>query len=714
MPKKSILEMNVLERLHNSLSSKVFHAILGFSLILSLIAISFGFFLYSTAINNQFALVAHNTAKTSSLAIENTDSLKYIDRVLEIYENLNDEQLNQKEEDNYNYFESVNDNDYKHILSILEEIEEDNEAICVYLAALDKTNNRLVYIMDTSEDGVIGYWDDYSSKKNNDIYTQKFEENLIQNSSPRLIERDQRYGYLCTSWDVIENNDRYLIMAMADLDMEKAAKTGRLFLIQYFIVIFLAVLILDIWLVQRFKKSVVKPIQDINQAARDYIADKGEGMTKKNHFGSLDIHTGDEIESLSIIIGEMEKDIGLYVDNITKMTAENERLGTELSIASQIQEGTLPNIFPPFPNKHEFDIYATMSTAKEVGGDFYDFFLVDDDHLAIVMADVSGKGVPAALFMMASKILINNLSTIGIIDPGQILEEVNKRIVVHNPAEMFVTVWLGILEISSGKLKAANAGHEYPFVLGKKNNYELLKDRHGFVIGSLEDSHYHTYEIQLEKGDSLFLYTDGVTEATNSNGELFGNDRLLDALNDNPNSTPEGLLKHVKEKIDEFVKDAAQFDDITMLTLAYYGKDSNMEELNIEATIENVPKVTEFIDRKLEEFNCPLKAQTQIDIAIDELFSNIAKYAYHPGVGPATVRVEVEEDPMAVVVTFIDNGQPYDPLKTEDPDLTLSVEEREIGGLGIYVVKKTMDEISYEYKDGQNILRIKKGFIDGK
>ena len=220
---------------------------------------------------------------------------------------------------------------------------------------------------------------------------------------------------------------------------------------------------------------------------------------------------------------------------------------------------------------------------------------------------------------------------------------------------------------------------------------------------------YKNYEIDLQEGDSLFVYTDGVAEATNSNNELFGTDRLLEVLNKNPNVSPDEIIKNVRTAIDEFVLDAPQFDDITMLAFKYNGV-KNMNELNIEATIENVPIVTAFVDDKLEKLDCPIKVQTQIDIAIDELFSNIAKYAYHPEIGPATVKVEVEEDPMAVVITFIDQGVPYDPLANEDPDISLGVDDREVGGLGIYLVKKTMDDISYEYKDGHNILRIKKEF----
>ena len=417
-----------------------------------------------------------------------------------------------------------------------------------------------------------------------------------------------------------------------------------------------------------------------------------------------------EYTALASSIDKMEADTVSYIDNITAITADRERLGTELSIASQIQEGSIPSMFPAYPDRKEFDIYASMTPAKEVGGDFYDFFLVDDDHLALVMADVSGKGVPAALFMMVTKILISEITKSGA-SASEALSVVNKRICEHNKAEMFVTVWLGILEISTGVLRAANAGHEYPALRRAGGSFELFKDKHGFVVGGMEGVRYSDYEIELSAGDTLFLSTDGVPEATSSASELFGPGRMIDALNERPDADPETLLSAVKTAIDRFVGDAPQFDDITMMALTYRAG-GDVTELTVDATVGNIEKVTAFVNGKLEAHGCPLKAQKQIDLAIDELFGNIASYAYNPDVGPATVRVEVEKDPLSVIVTFIDRGKPYDPLKHSDPDVTLSAEEREIGGLGIFLVKKTMDDVSYEYKDGQNILTIRKSIAN--
>ena len=242
----------------------------------------------------------------------------------------------------------------------------------------------------------------------------------------------------------------------------------------------------------------------------------------------------------------------------------------ELKTASEIQEGMLPSIFPAFPNRPEFDIYASMDPAREVGGDFYDFFLVDDDHLCIVMADVSGKGVPAALLMMASKIILANHAMMGK-SPGEILTDANVTVFANNKMDLFVTVWLGILEISTGKLTASNAGHEYPVIRRPGGDFDLYKDPHGFVLGSFEDECYEEYEERLEPGSKIFVYTDGVPEAMDRERQQFGLDRMLAALNRDPDASPYQLLKNVRDGVQEFVGDAEQFDDLTMLCLEYKG-----------------------------------------------------------------------------------------------------------------------------------------------
>ncbi|MBO4406314.1 MAG: PP2C family protein-serine/threonine phosphatase, partial [Clostridia bacterium] len=252
---------------------------------------------------------------------------------------------------------------------------------------------------------------------------------------------------------------------------------------------------------------------------------------------------------------------------------EQKRVEEELRMARELQMSALPMEFPPFPDREEFCLYASMTPAKEVGGDFYDFFLVDEDHLGLIMADVSGKGIPAALFMMACKIILQSCAMLGN-SASEILTKTNEAICSNNPEEMFITVWLGILEISTGKLTAANAGHEYPVLKRADGGFELFRDKHGFVAGSMEGIRYQEYELQLCPGDKLFVYTDGVREARDADGKQFGTERMLAALNESRDAEPEKILKSVRRAVDAFVKDAEQFDDLTMLCMEYRGKGS--------------------------------------------------------------------------------------------------------------------------------------------
>ena len=309
-------------------------------------------------------------------------------------------------------------------------------------------------------------------------------------------------------------------------------------------------------------RTISKPIIRLT----DTVKNTGEGDFDKKS----DIVTRDEIGDLAQSFNKMQDELKLYTENLKVATAEKERIGAELSLATRIQADMLPNIFPAFPDRPEFDIYASMDPAREVGGDFYDFFLIDENHLCLLIADVSGKGVPAALFMMASRIILANNAKMGL-SPAEILTKTNEMICQNNREEMFVTVWLGILEISTGKLTAANAGHEYPVLMQADGKFEFVKDKHGFVIGGMDGMKYKEYELKLTKGSKLFLYTDGVPEATNAENELFGADRMLAALNGNTNANPEELLKNVRRAVDGFVKDAEQFDDLTMLGLEYRG-----------------------------------------------------------------------------------------------------------------------------------------------
>ncbi len=312
-------------------------------------------------------------------------------------------------------------------------------------------------------------------------------------------------------------------------------------------------------------KRIVNPLNTITK----HISELSESNLE---FKMDDAYrTGDEVEELAKSFAGISHRTVEYLDTVRRVTAEKERISAELTLATQIQAAMLPHIVPAFPDRSDFDVIGSMHPAKEVGGDFYDYFLVDDNHLCMVMADVSGKGVPAALFMMASKIILQSVAMMGK-SPAEILTRANEAICSNNEAQMFVTVWLGILELSTGKLTAANAGHEYPVFKKPGGEFELFKDRHGFVIGGMEGVKYREYEVQMEPGTKLFVYTDGVPEAANRELELFGTERMTQALNTNPEVPVLSILQNVQNAVDEFVGDAEQFDDLTMLCLEYIGQ----------------------------------------------------------------------------------------------------------------------------------------------
>ena len=319
------------------------------------------------------------------------------------------------------------------------------------------------------------------------------------------------------------------------------------------------------------RRMVVDPISSLAAKASAFGANGEDDLeTLMTQIIEVPNLRDDEINDLYVDIHNMQFGLIRYMKNLTTVTEERERLGTELDIANRIQASMLPNTFPAFPDRDEFDVYALMKPAKSVAGDFYDFFLIDEDHLGVVMADVSGKGIPASLFMMMAKIIINSTAQQNL-PPHKVLEKANDRICMNNDADMFVTVWFGIITISTGHVVASNAGHEYPVLQNEDGVYELFRDRHGFVLGGMDGLHFRDYEFDLTKGQTLFLYTDGVPEATTAQNEQFGTERMIEALNRKQTADPQELVHYMLRTVDDFDGDVPQFDDITMLAIRYKG-----------------------------------------------------------------------------------------------------------------------------------------------
>ena len=522
-----------------------------------------------------------------------------------------------------------------------------------------------------------------------------------------LITDNDVYGYLASAYvPILDSRGEPAALASVDISLDEINKQINEFVLMVVLISFAVLVLSSVLYYFYIRRVLIKPINTLHSDTEKLVL---ENMDSLDSFRNR-VHTGDELEELGSSFEYMTHELNVYIKNLAAVTAEKERIGAELNVAAQIQADMLPRIFPAFPDRREFDIYATMTPAKEVGGDFYDFFLIDSDHLGLVMADVSGKGVPAALFMVIAKTLIKNHALAGE-SPSEILKNVNEQLCEGNEAELFVTVWLAIIDLSTGKGIAANAGHEHPALRRADGSYELVVYRHSIAVAALEGMSFKEHEFELHPGDALFVYTDGVPEAADKDYQLFGTDRMLTALNRDPAASPEQLLKNVRHDIDAFVGNADQFDDITMLDFSYFG--SQKEELTIDAADENLDDVLAFIDERTEKMGFGPRTRRQIEVAVEELFVNISHYAYSPDKGKATIRFEQQYDPPRAVITLIDNGMAYDPLAKPDPDLTLPLEERPIGGLGIYMTKNFVDGIRYERKDEKNILTIEKIVKEG-
>ena len=554
--------------------------------------------------------------------------------------------------------------------------------IFVYNKNLRLLNKRVTYNYD--EDGQDS--SDYANR--NSSANIDFTKKTIEDNSEASVFTTNVNGEL--SYCMYLKKDNYILLASYP---KAEADIGRNMILM--LLIFVQIIIftgLFIYIFYQIHSLVVKNIEKINDSLTQITA------------GDLDLKV--DVGS-SIEFKKLSKDINTMITALKNYANEEKlRIEKELDLAKKIQTQSLPSAFPAYPNVKVFDIYAFMKTAKEVGGDFYDFYFTDINKFFFLIADVSGKGVAAAMFMMQAKSFIKSYAEKNH-NIEYVANEVNKKLCENNDTNMFVTAFLASIDINTGMVEYINAGHNPPIVKRRDGTTEYISGKRNFIFAGDSDYLFKKDFIKLNQGDSLLLYTDGLTEAINPDVKQYGEERLLNNVKIANDEGMDSFINDIVKDQDEFVNGADQFDDITILGFKYKGS-LNMKELNIEARVENINKVIDFVNTELDNIGCSSKIKSQIDIAIDELFSNIANYAYDPSVGPATVRVEVNKDPLSIVITFIDHGVPYDPLKKADPNVNLSLEDRVEGGLGIFLVKKSMDSIEYEYKDGQNILRIKK------
>ena len=415
----------------------------------------------------------------------------------------------------------------------------------------------------------LGYHEEYMEGGKEATYA------IYKQNPPEEIElaNDDKYGFIASAYSPVFNSKGEPVAVVGvDVYMPDLQANMREFLVVVMVAIMLVVSVAILMCFFFVKKRIVNPINKIRDVSKTMV----ENLENEESI-QVTVQTGNEIEELFDSFKQMYGDVREYISKLGVVTAEKERIGAELDVAKHIQASMLPCIFPAFPDRGEIDIYATMEPAKEVGGDFYDFFMVDDRHLAIVMADVSGKGVPAALFMVIGKTLIKDHTTPGR-DLGKVFTEVNDLLCESNSEELFITAFEGVLDLETGEFVYVNAGHEMPFISKAGGDFEPYKIRAGFVLAGMEGMKYRAGSMTLEPGDKIFQYTDGVTEATNVNNELYGMQRLGQILNKVKNGTPHEILPAIKNDIDEFVGEAEQFDDITMLCLEYKARMERKED----------------------------------------------------------------------------------------------------------------------------------------
>ncbi|MDO5426383.1 MAG: SpoIIE family protein phosphatase, partial [Coriobacteriia bacterium] len=429
-------------------------------------------------------------------------------------------------------------------------------------------------------------------------------------------------------------------------------------------------------------------------------------ITRGNLDEHVDVYSHKEFATLSDSINATVDTLKQYIEE------EANRYKEEFEMAKQIQLSALPNVFPPFPNDPEIDLYAKYKPAKIVGGDFYDYYYIGKNRLAFLIADVSGKGVPAAMFMMRAKTAFRVFADKKD-NPADVLEAVNNYLCENNEAEMFVTAWFGMVDITTGKIMCASAGHNPPFLINTKSGeVKCLNYKPSLVLGAMNNIGYNNYIFEMKPDEKLMLYTDGIVEAHDVNNKLYGEERFKKSLEKHKDLSIRDLCENAAFEVDEYSKGQEQFDDYSLLCFTYKGEQEGSglkndyweSEITVFSKIESVNKVMERCEETLKYSNAPANFVQMFDVCIDEIFSNIVKFSYDRPNEYISVRIVIDEtsEKKCVTVTFVDTGPRFNPLEQSAPDITLSAEEREIGGLGIFMVRQMMDDLRYEYKSLAN------------
>ena len=572
----------------NSLESKAFWTIVAGAAVFLLIISPFELIMHAYTIMT-------NYKRESRLDLAYAVSLIDPQYLEDLYKNTKEiydktpEELKQKQfTDEYRQiFVPLVDEQFLDYRRILVKCREEKELVNCYLIFTDEEKERFVFLIDGDKNDYAYLPGQWLSNENGEIEDLDTIDKIEESKWRLTITYGKLYGFTATNYiDLYDTQGNWIGYGVIDFSVNDFFQKLFDFLKIYIPFLVLIVTFGAHAISRILKRDLIVPLDNMANVAREYTArDKVKQTNVTHYFSNLKIDTNDEIQDLWESMVNMETDISetmIRIREVTeaqaKLQSKQDRINNELSIATRIQEGILPRNFPAFPDRTEFDIYASMIPAQQVGGDLYDFFLVDEDHLGLVMADVSGKGISASLFMTMAKTLIQNEAIKLHGRPGEVLKSVNAHLMSGNEAEMFVTVWFGVLDISTGNIVYSNAGHEYPAICKEGGKFELFKDIHGLPVAAMENAKFREGEFHLDPGDTLFVYTDGVTDANNPQKERFDIERMLEALNIKPDGTPKEINDNVRGAINQFMDTEPQFDDTTMMVVRYYGPADRGEE----------------------------------------------------------------------------------------------------------------------------------------